>query len=379
MSILTLSSLTKDNILTDIGYLKISNNRDMQNKNYLSKKVFINSLGISKIDYDKEWHLKQSYIYNTLKIDELNLQCIENNMTPIFITLTLPSEYHATKKKGKNLVHNYNYNPFITVSDGYDRLIDIFRYLYNNFMIDRKKVKGLKFVRVIEPHKNFTPHLHAVVYVPNGLEANFKKHFNNVIKNNELKQVDYKELDSVTYATTYLLKYVQKTLEGDDVVRGWCIHHKINRVLTISNLDNGINREVFKRLSRFVPFDKDSDLNYFRQILQKVKIRKTLLNADNSVSKIEEFGNKEADIFMDYAIKKVREIEFNGTICIDYGSDELYSLSYDNNYLLEEEIEEDIYGSYFYSLHCMKIFISSLIVFDKGKNYIDERGYYYED
>jgi len=366
--ILTETNLNKDNILSPIQYHVISHNRDIKNKAFLDKKVIYNSsLGsLTSINYDKEWHLKQSYIYNTLKIDELNQQSIENGLVPVFITITCPAEHHPSSK---------SYNPFISVSDSYEFLVGVWRDVYNNFRFDDKRVPDLKYIRVIEPHKSFVPHLHAVVYLPKYALVAFEEHYRKITLLYKINQTDYKLLDVALYATTYLLKYVQKTLEGDDMIRGWKIHHKISRVLTMSNLNIGLNREIFKRISAYVPYDKLSDLNYFRQIMSKVFIKRTIIDRFGELEREKTFGNSESSIIIDVDVKRVKKYtDYDGIdcVCYTYNEDEEFTtditaITYNREHDCSLEVDIDGYddGYYSYAVDSFVIHIDSIKVYDK--------------
>lgn len=288
-------------ILKEIEYAKIAYHRSKKIKKYLDNKKIVNwKTGESyNIEYNEEWHFRQSYLYNTFRIDYLNKVSIEKGLVPIFITLTLPSEYHPSSKK---------YNSGLTVHDGYQKLQDIFRSVYKNFKIDKHYVRDLKFIRVIEPHKSFVPHLHALVYVKLEQVKKFLQHIGSIIKNNSLKQTEIKVLKTEKYASVYLLKYVEKTLSNDDVLGGWRIHHQINRVITMSNLNIGIDREIFSKISSFVHYDENQkDLNYFEQILSKIYIIKTTYNKDMTIAKISNYGDINKAVY----IVKSDKVRFN--------------------------------------------------------------------
>ena len=376
----TISLDSADSILAPWEYNRIAHHRDVKNANFLNRRVLYNARTNTHtpIIYNEEWHLRQSYVYNTCKIDELNEQSIEKNLTPIFITLTLPAPYHPSSKE---------HNPLLSVSDGYNHLLTMFRALYNSFYVDRKKVKNLKFIRVIEPHKSFIPHLHAIVYVPDSMVDNFKNHFNNIKKRFELKQVDIKILDTAKYAVTYLLKYVQKTLEGDDIVRGWAIHHGLKRIFTMSNLNVGINRQIFSKLTRYVSFDKDSDLNYFRQILRKVGIKKVLKDALGSILNVNYYGVSDSNIFVNVetvriaSYNPISENEFD-TICYEYREDEdalVTVIDSSNDYDIEYDIDGLDKEMYKYCLDEFTITIDSVQMYNKKDMFMQYSSEYYSD
>jgi len=312
-------------ILNSFEYVKIAYMQDKRTKEFFrTSYIFNNNTGeISKIKFDKDWHLRQSYLYNTFRIDYLNQECINSDMIPIFITLTLPAEYHPSSK---------NYNPEFSVNDGYRELQNIFRSVYNDFKFNRKRV-DLKFIRVIEPHKSWIPHLHAIVYVPTQHKQLFLGHLNRIIKRYELKQTDIKVLDTAKYAVTYLLKYIDKTLSGSDEIRGWKIHHEIKRSLTMSNLNNGITRNIFKRASDFISFDKKDEDSYLHQILKKFHIERYQIDENRNIIKSQVFGNEHAKYSILETIQvynKISDLTFDEKIniqdCMIYEDEKSYRL-----------------------------------------------------
>jgi hypothetical protein len=344
-------------VLKSHEYVKIAYKQDKKSIDFLKTcTIFNKNTGeIKKIEFNKDWHLRQTYLYNTFRIDYLNKECIDNNMIPIFLTITLPSKFHKTKKitinrktKEFKLIPNKNYDSSCTVEDGYNELNRMFRDIYDNFRFDSKRTK-LKFIRVIEPHASYTPHLHAVVYVNKNHVYKFIKHFVTIRKSNNLKQVDIKVLDTARYAVTYLLKYVDKTLRGDDNIRGWRIHHNIKRVLTMSNLGNGITRDVFKRVSAFIPFDKDDTRTYLSQILDKITINRTVLNADSTLKKFNSYEGNDSFITVDvsYKIKyKVNEITHDEEINLieDMIYDDDYTCNLDYMKIVNNITKEVLYN-----------------------------------
>ena len=345
-----MSTIIHSKVLNYAKYAKIAYKQDKKNKEYLEKSTIFNKYTgeIKHIEYNKEWYLRQSYLFNTFKIDYLNEECINKGMIPIFITLTLPSEYHPLRYKGTQ--RNPNYDENLNVFDGYEKLNSMFRDIYDSFRVNRKRVKGLKFIRVIEPHKDWTPHLHSIVYVDAEYKDKFLNHVRRVIQKNKLEQTDIKELDAESHAVTYLLKYVDKTLSGDDSYRGWRMHHKIHRVITMSNLNIGLTRNIFKRVSQFIPFDKDNKDIYFKQILDQLFITRIQKDSEGNIIKMARYGDPDSPISVLEITKKyqrgvVKEFfddeGFYGGYYLDYDYEVDYNMEFETAYKLEDLIVYD--------------------------------------
>jgi hypothetical protein len=207
----------------------------------------------SNLTTDLEWYNKYNELYYINKFNYIHYLSLKLKYIPVFITLTLPSSYHQfkTTKNQKKLKRNKRYKGY-TIEDGYKKLQEIFRDLYNNFSVKRsgKAVKIKKhFIRVIEPHKDYTPHLHAVLYIPSSYLGAFERRFKLIVDKYHLEQVDYQVLDKEQYAINYLLKYVSKSLDGSRAdIKGWALIHKIKMVTTSNSPYGRRHYDIFLRL-----------------------------------------------------------------------------------------------------------------------------------
>lgn len=226
-----------------------------------------------QLEFDMEWTHRQSYLYKTFVVDELNLSAISDNLVPIFVTITLPSRYHPT---------SVYYDGF-SFEDGYKELVSFFRHLQDNFRHERKRV-SFKYFRVCEPHKSFVPHFHAILWIPKNTVESFRNHHSNTVKLFNFSNLgqDLKVLDTAKHAVTYLMKYVQKTLEGIAYVRGWKMRHGIRLV---SSSRSSIPAVIFKKISAFVKFDKESPLTYLQQIKEVASINVRIFDINKNIIK----------------------------------------------------------------------------------------------
>lgn len=248
-----------------------------------NKMKFMSSKGL---DYDPEWEAKQDMLWHVNRFNYLHLESVSNGLTPVFITLTLPSNYHEYKqnKKGKH-VHNPSYDG-TTIHASYKKLTEIFRDVYNGFVLreDGKPVKQkVLYSRVVEPHKDFTPHLHAVLYVKDAKA--FLNHFNNVKKRYILDQTDFEILDKANYSIAYLLKYVSKTIDGKNgVIQGWKSLNKISQVSTSRMPFNRLEYTAFTRNVKYNPLFKNIFYQMNAQGFFSTHVIKVPLSTLNSYS-----------------------------------------------------------------------------------------------
>jgi len=300
-------------------------------------------------NYIEGWEEKQRYLFFTFQLDKLTNESIKNDLVPIFITLTLPSEYHILGCK-KNVSYASK-----SIREGYVKLQSIFRTLYKNFRVNRDYV-SVKYAKVIEPHKSMIPHLHSLLYVPSCFVEKFKIHFFNIVKNNKLEQVDFKVLDKANYANVYLLKYIKKTIT-EKWVRGWSLVNRI-RQFTISKI-TWINFEDYRNLSKYIKYDSSSPLDYLSQIEDKVSVKKELFDSSNNLLKT--FDVSVSNSYFYYYLKKIRyvkSLKFFLPVKVSY-----VLLDTKITFVKSCDVVEHFF--YYKTVRCVLEYDSS-VVFDKG-------------
>ena len=253
-------------------YEQIDELKHKKAEEYLSElKVFNKVTGeVKGIEYDKEWTLRQNYLYRTFVADDIRYHAHEMGYEAFFITATLPSEYHpfnTSKSNGKSY-RNRRYKGY-SIQDGAEKLKEFCRALTNDFKVGRRRIKT-KFVRVVEPHKSFVAHNHMLIFVPKNLMSAFVRHHQLTINRFgfDRRGQDIKDLSNSKdpkKVTTYLFKYVQKTLDGTNAwINGWLKENKISRVMT--NSRGSMSREIFKKLSSIQPHNPKDDKPYLVQL-----------------------------------------------------------------------------------------------------------------
>lgn len=255
-------------------------------------------LGTAKDDY--LWLVFQSvYMQNKLGSD----------YQAVFMTVTLPSTFHPyiTYKRGKKLknpIKNKRYND--SLSTGGDRLNKFFRDLYKDFKVGRKRVK-LHYQKVIEPHKTFVPHLHALVYVEPQYTLAFQKHFQNMLKKHYLgKQNDFEVIKDQKRSATYLLKYIKKNLDGSNqhlahMIDGWKKDNKI-RIYTHSQIS--IPKFIFQKLSRVLKLEVAQGENILEKVEALVDVTINYRDGDSTHQKTFKPSSAKYRAFVDIEITK---------------------------------------------------------------------------
>ncbi len=265
-------------------------------------KSYISRNGISYIDkysnlvftpFEKftknAWHNSDKYISEIQnRVSSLEKYAIDENLTNLFITITLPSSYHKTKilKSGK-IINNPKFinDEEHTPNAGSKKLSKFWKRI-----LDLRPLKDLDkskrcYFRVTEPHKNGTPHLHISLYVPKGSISNILNSIFNLYTFPQIdissqyipdgyKQFFDKTLQKTVYKksfddnfgittlinnpTAYLMKYILKTF--DDLRKDyskisdltlWYIYHGINRFSTSKTL---IPLYIYRRINYLKKF-----------------------------------------------------------------------------------------------------------------------------
>jgi hypothetical protein len=320
--------------------------KHLKAKKFLSTlKLFNKTTGeLNNIEYDRAWTDNQNYLYKTFVMDDVRYQADKMGLTPIFVTTTLNTQYHPYNYNEENNTKHINkkYQGY-SVKDGAERLQVIHRHLVNNFKVDRKRVVT-KYVKVIEPHKSMVAHSHSIIWVESEHVESFINHHKNTIvtmglnyKGQDLKVLSSKETKGTT---VYLLKYVMKTLKGeDDVTMGWLTSNGIKRVMT--NTRPSLSRDVFKRVSGSIPFNPNDKRPYLMQIKENLIIDKTITDIKGRVISNDVFvGDKPL-----YHVEKVVERKLK---MVDYiGDDEnekdiiIYEATYSTKKLIIKELNSD--------------------------------------
>ena len=301
---------------------KVSLQKEAAQQKYLKEHIIINSTTNEALDinYSFEKYYKKYTKSIEQKIYTIEAIAKEKDLEPVFLTLTLPSMYHPFQSinyKGKRLYTALNSefafkNIEEAIKEGYEMLNHIYRTFYKRL---KKEVKELMFIRVIEAHKTFVPHMHILFFLKSSKKKIFLKHHANIVNEFNLSQTDLElkednELQenennnvvmNINRAAKYITKYITKTLnDGEDyfnarVLDGYKRHYKM-RMITMSNLDlsladfrtiyHNLDIDTKEKLLAEAKNKKQAIFHYIMKNIYSVKIIET--NAKTSIKK---FGN----------------------------------------------------------------------------------------
>jgi len=266
-----------------------SKNKEENTKKFFNNKVFKN--GVKKelytIDYSHRNYINKYFNYLVQKV--MYLQIKNTDTKPIFLTLTLPSEYHylKTNNKTKERIKNEKFkfdNVETSINEGSKLLYKLFRSFYHSLKTDRDTkayFKELDYFGIMEYHKTYIPHFHSLIFIPliendeNKTIEVIKRKWENFLKRNNLKSKTNKLefLNGSKGGSLYVSKYLQKTLqnlENDEELyfyTGW--KTLLNRLFYSSRV--GLTKEQYLKI--YYNLDEETK----NEIMLKVKEKNTCL------------------------------------------------------------------------------------------------------
>lgn len=224
--------------LTKSDYLEVQEKIRKQNcfleYNYIYDKISSSHIPLKNLVISANHNPNRYYALIQNRINTLINEAKEKNLFPIFMTLTLSSEFHKMKmdKQTKALIENPKYN-YVTPKEAVKHLTKMFSRLRHDRSLKELSKDERIYFRVNEPHKNGTPHTHILLFVPKSsidrVVNTFKRLFDN--KANDI-QTDIKN------AASYVMKYINKTLplskkenltKKEKYLNAWYCKHRIVR------------------------------------------------------------------------------------------------------------------------------------------------------
>ena len=271
--------------------LKNSQSKIDNQKNYLSSQGFLTSNGQFKsyLEVSMSANISDRYYAQLLnKVNTLQQTMINEDLVPVFLTITLDGSYHHllngdfSKLKDKHIERLPNNDRFGTLKDyalsgvsfTVKDLYKLLRYQWNHFQksrtyLDMKKNHNIGYLFAVEPHKSGVPHAHVILYVPENSIRDLKKAFDNSFpakQNLKTNQISYEQKKNgetngfqwtLSNPVGYVLKYAMKSFldvknqTQIDELQAWYIKHKIMRITTSHSL---VPQWVYNKM---YPLDND--------------------------------------------------------------------------------------------------------------------------
>ena len=238
-------------------WIRVAKEKERKTINYLDKHILhllhLNEFVGMKYSLKKKFEL--DYRYYKGVADYVGRKATEKGLVPIFVTLTLPSEYHRFRVNKKSGKHEFNpkYKGY-SIKEGYKLLQKASREILRHFKrYDRGEGKGynIPYIKTTEAHKDGTAHIHFVGWVPEWLVESFIAIIKSKIKLFRLgKEYKIEVLEDTEKGSAYLLKYLQKTLLDEDennlyALDGW---RKENRIRIFTHSQAYLKRRDFEKI-----------------------------------------------------------------------------------------------------------------------------------
>lgn len=166
------------------------------------------------------------------RIDTLQREANNAKLIPVFLTLTLPSEFHRLKQtKQGHLIKNPKFNG-VDPKDAVKILTKMLSRLRQDRSLKELSKNQRMYYRVNEPHKDGTPHTHILLFIPQDRIERVENAFNRLFYSKSNKFVK-----DIQNAKNYIMKYINKTLpkskeqitQDDEYLNAWYIKNRVNR------------------------------------------------------------------------------------------------------------------------------------------------------
>ena len=212
--------------------LKLKIQKEFLNSHYLFDKSKKTKIFLSEVIISSNHNANRYYAQVQNRVNTLNKVAKKLNLIPLFLTLTLPSRFHPQKQKSKydkTLIENDKFDG-TTTREASKYLTKMFKKLRD----DRAYRGGKKiYFRVVEPHKDGTPHTHVLLFVNKNRVEKMIEAFHRLYPSETNKiETDIKS------GASYIMKYINKTLplskqktlrESEKYLNAWYAKNRIVR------------------------------------------------------------------------------------------------------------------------------------------------------
>jgi len=225
--------------LTEVDLLqeqyRMKRQKEFLEKAYIQDKITGNKIALNSLVVSANHNANRYYGEIQNRVNTLTNLAKERNLEAIFMTITLPSEYHAKKQKSptdKELVDNPKYNG-ATAKESSKVLTKMFARLRQDRSMKSLTKEQRVYFRVSEPHKDGTPHTHILMFVPKDCIERIVKAFTRLF-NTATNTID----TNIGNAVSYVMKYINKTLplskkenlsKQDEYMNAWYSKNRVTR------------------------------------------------------------------------------------------------------------------------------------------------------
>jgi len=212
--------------------IKIKRQEDFLKYSYIRNNITGQTFSLSDCLISSNHNARRYYAEIQTRIDALTREAQKADLVPVFLTITLPSEFHQYKQDRKgNLIANPKFNGTMPAE-----AVKILTKMWGKIRQDRSLKELCKsqrmYYRVNEPHKDGTPHTHILLFIPQDRIERIEKAFKRLYNPETNKFV--KDIEN---AKSYIMKYINKTLPkskenmslDDEYLNAWYIKNRISR------------------------------------------------------------------------------------------------------------------------------------------------------
>ena len=222
--------LTKKQL--DVNETKLMLQRKFLNLSVLYDKQTSNMIPLRDLVISANHSPHRYYAEVQNRVNTLTGEAERKGLVPIFMTITLPSEYHPFMLRNKKLLTNPKFDG-TSPRDAVKALTKRFARLRNDRALRDIGKDNRIYFRVNEPHQSGTPHTHILYYVPKDSVKRVISAFRRLFpqKGNDIQ-------NNLRNAVAYVMKYINKTLpkskneklsKKDKYLNAWYSHHRVTR------------------------------------------------------------------------------------------------------------------------------------------------------
>ena len=232
---------------------KLKNQKNFLKFSFLYDRINRKSIPLSDLIISANHSPERYYSEIQNRVNTLQKIAEQRELKPLFMTITLPSEYHRYSTAKKALNPKYNGT---TPQEAVKALTKMFARLRQDRALKELTKEQRIYFRVNEPHKDGTPHTHILMFVPvdkiQKVKIAFKRLFDD--RYNDIQ-------DDINNSTAYIMKYINKTLplskqenlsEKDKYLNAWYSKNRVvrfNSSKTLAPLN--LYRLLHKKYSMF--------------------------------------------------------------------------------------------------------------------------------
>jgi len=215
---------------------KLKNQKLFLDFSYIHDHINKTNIPLSQIVISAYHSPERYYAEIQNRVNTLERIAKKRDLKPLFMTLTLPSEYHQYKTtKNGAIINNPKFNG-TTPKESVKILTKMFSRLRQDRSLKELTKENRIYFRVNEPHKDGTPHTHILMFIPSNRLERVKRAYKRLYDNraNDIQIIT----DNINNSVAYVMKYINKVLplskkknltQKEQYLNAWYSHNRIVR------------------------------------------------------------------------------------------------------------------------------------------------------